>query len=257
MREGRAASRSLFLSLELLTAVLSIVVIDLTLSGDNAVVIGLAAANLEGRQRRLAVLIGVGGAVVLRVIFAALASMLLTIPLLQAVGGLVLCWIAWKLLVQSEAGATHEHQAANSLPDAVRTIVLADAVMSLDNILAVGGASHGNIELLVFGLALSIPIVMFGSTLVASLMNRFPWLVLVGVVVLTITAGKMFAEDAVVSQYLPHHWSVEYGVMALLTIAVLTLGIWTRRRQLHVAAMAKANLATSEPADEAHTSRPR
>jgi YjbE family integral membrane protein len=241
------------LSLELLTAVLGIVVIDLTLSGDNAVVIGLAAANLEGRQRRLAVLIGVGGAVVLRVIFAAVAAMLLTIPLLQAAGGLILCWIAWKLLVQSEAGAAREHQAASSLPDAVRTIVLADAVMSLDNILAVGGASHGNIELLVFGLALSIPIVMFGSTLVASAMNRFPWLVLAGVVVLTITSGKMLAEDAVVSQYLPHHWSVEYGLMALLTVVVLALGIWTRRRQMHAAALARAEAATSESANGVST----
>ena len=228
------------MGLELLTAVLGIVVIDLTLSGDNAVVIGMAAANLEGRQRRMAVLLGVGGAVVLRVTFAALASLLLTIPLLQAVGGLVLCWIAYKLLGESEAGANRAHKQAHGLADAVRTIIVADAVMSLDNILAVGGASHGQVELLLFGLALSIPIVMFGSTLVASLMNRFPWLVLVGVGVLTITAGQMVGEDKIVSSYLPHSPLVSYGLMVVFTGVVLGLGVVGRQRRLHTQALAVA-----------------
>ena len=170
----------------------------------------------------------------------------LTIPLLQAFGGVILCWIAWKLFTQSEAGAEHSHRAANSLPDAIKTIVVADAVMSLDNILAVGGASHGRIELLLFGLALSIPIVMFGSTLVASLMNRYPWLIMVGVIVLTITAGSMVAEDRVVAQYLPHHWAVSYGLMAFFTGAVLALGVFTRRRAIHAAALSRADRAASD-----------
>src|SRR4029079_4341779 len=153
-------------------------VIDLVLSGDNAVVIGMASRRLPSEQRRRAIMLGAVGAILLRVTFTAMVALLLGIPLLQAIGGAVLIWIAFKLLREE-----HNEQSVregSNLFEAVRTIIIADVIMSLDNILAVGGAAHGNLALLLFGLALSMPIIMFGSNLVALLMNRLPWLVYLG-----------------------------------------------------------------------------
>lgn len=220
-------------SVELLGAVLSIVLIDIVLSGDNAVVIGMASRRLPPKQRRLAVILGGGGAVGLRITFTALAAVLLWIPLLQAAGGAMLAWIALKLLrddheVEPSSGG-HRVTAAASLPGAIRTIVLADVIMSLDNILAVGGAAHGNLALLLFGLALSMPIVLFGSTLIAWVMNRLPQLAYLGSAVLAWTAGDMVLHDRVINQYLPHHQVVEVGVPLALVAGVLLLAFWLRR----------------------------
>lgn len=212
-----------------LAAALSIVVIDLTLSGDNAVVIGMAAHRLPPRQRRLAVVFGASGAIGLRVLFTALAALLLGVPLLQAAGGLVLAWIAYKLLrqEQEETGTSPKH--GESLMEAVRIIILADVVMSLDNILAVGGAAHGSIPLLLFGLALSMPIVMFGSSLLASLMNRLHWLVYLGAAVLAWTSGQMVLDDRLVGPYFPDHWSVRVGLPILVAAVVVAVSVHRRR----------------------------
>ena len=212
-----------------LAAALSIVVIDLTLSGDNAVVIGMAAHRLPPRQRRLAVVFGASGAIGLRVLFTALAALLLGVPLLQAAGGLVLAWIAYKLLrqEQEETGTSPKH--GESLMEAVRIIILADVVMSLDNILAVGGAAHGSIPLLLFGLALSMPIVMFGSSLLASLMNRLHWLVYLGAAVLAWTSGQMVLDDRLVGPYFPDHWSVRVGLPILVAAVVVAASVHRRR----------------------------
>ncbi len=201
-----------------LTSVLGIVVIDLVLSGDNALVIGMAARRLPYHRRRLAILLGGAGAIVLRVLFAAIAALLLAIPLLQAAGGLLLLWIARKLLRERESS----HQVAESVSvlGALRTIVLADVVMSLDNILGVAGASHGSLGLLIFGLLLSMPLILSGSGLVARLMNRLPWLELVGAGVLAWTAGTMIAEDPIVGGLLPLE-----GALLLLLPALLTVGL--------------------------------
>ncbi len=185
------------MTLHLLSSILSIVVIDLVLSGDNALVIGMASRRLPPRQRRWAIIVGGAGAIGLRITFTALAALLLGLPLLEAAGGLLLVWIAYKLLREEEE--THDIQARESFLSAVQTIILADLVMSLDNMLAVGGASHGSIELLLFGLALSMPLILFGSSLIARLMNRFPWLTVVGVVVLTITAARMVVDDRLIA----------------------------------------------------------
>lgn len=225
------------MTFETLAAVLSIVVIDLTISGDNALVIGMAAHQLPARQRRLAILLGSGGAVGLRVLFAAAAALLLSVPLLQAMGGLLLAWIAFKLLVQEEGESNQNHRSAVSLTDAVRIIILADVVMSLDNILAVAGASHGDIRLLVLGLGLSIPIVMFGSSLVASLMNRLRWLVYLGAGILAWTSAQMILEDPIVGPYLPHNWMMEIGLSILVGVAVLgASSAWRRVRSRNKAA---------------------
>ncbi len=169
--------------------------IDLVLSGDNAVVIGMAARTLEPVNRRKAILWGGAGAVALRIIFTIAAALLLDVQLIQAIGGLLLIWIAFRL-VAPEGGAEGSNiRAAGSLGKAIQTIVLADVVMSLDNILAVGGAAGGHLELLIFGLALSIPILLFGSNLVARLLQNQPWLLILGVLVLVHSATAMVAHD--------------------------------------------------------------
>lgn len=215
--------------LDLLRAVLSIVVIDLVLSGDNAVVIGMAARRLSPEQRRRAILFGAGGAIVLRVVFTALAALLLGVPLIQALGGLLLIWIAFGLLRQEHQ--EREVREGANLFEAVRTIILADVVMSLDNILAVGGAAHGDLRLLLFGLALSMPIIMFGSNLVALLMNRLPWLVYLGAGILVYTAGEMIFGDKIIGDRLPHSRPLELGVIALLIAAVVGGAYLLNRRQ--------------------------
>jgi YjbE family integral membrane protein len=210
--------------LDLLKALLSIVVIDLVLSGDNAVVIGMAARLLPPEQRRRAIVLGGVGAVGLRVIFTALVAMLLGIPLLQACGGALLAWIAFKVLRQSHG--TQAVKEASTLASAVRTIILADVIMSLDNILAVGGAAHGDVPLLLFGLGLSIPLILFGSSLVVAVMNRLPWLVYVGAAILVYTAVEMLLDDPILRPYYPHAAWFEWGAILVVMLGILGLGYW-------------------------------
>lgn len=207
---------------ELLSAVLSIVVIDLVLSGDNAVVIGMAARQLSPENRRKAIILGGAGAIGLRIIFTALATVLLGIPGLQAIGGILLIYIAYKLL-RPHGEDNHNVKEAGSLREAVQTIILADVVMSLDNVLAVGGAAHGDLKLLIFGLILSIPIILFGSELVARLMGRFPAFIYVGVFVLIHAAVSMVLQDATVTQYV--HPTTPQEVIISLIGTVLVAGI--------------------------------
>lgn len=218
--------------LDNIEAIIAIIVIDLVLSGDNAVVIGMAARRLTPENRRRAILFGGGGAVALRIGFTALAATLLGIPYLRLIGGVLLLWIAWKLVRPGdEHGSTVN--SAESLGEAVRTIILADVVMSLDNILAVGGAAHGDIWLLLFGLLVSIPILLLGSELVARVLGRAPALVYVGVLVLIHTAVSMIVEDGAVHDRLPEFvrsaadsgrlvWLVAVVVTGLLALAAVS-----------------------------------
>ena len=199
-----------------LAAILSIVVIDLVLSGDNAVVIGMAARNLSEENRRKAILLGGAGAIGLRILFTALATVLLGIQGLQAIGAVLLIYIAFKLLRPHDETHGNVHE-ADTLGEAVRTIILADVVMSLDNILAVGGAAHGHLGLLIFGLMLSIPIILFGSELVARLLGRFPAVLYIGVLVLVHSAVAMFFHDAVISARVHTSTIVEVVISFLLT----------------------------------------
>lgn len=211
--------------LALLPGLMGIVIIDLVLSGDNAIVIGMAARRLPPRQRRMAIILGGAGAIGLRVLFAAMTALLLQIPLLQAAGGLLLVWIAWKLLREEQAA--HDVAESVSLIGALKTIILADVIMSLDNILAIAGVSHGDVGLLLFGLVLSMPLILFGSGLIATIMNRAPWLMLVGAGILAWTAGKMIVEDPVVGQYLPNPEMAHLVAPVLLTIGVLLPSLWS------------------------------
>lgn len=199
-------------------AIITIVLIDLSLSGDNALVIGMAARGFPPRQRRIAILFGGGGAVVLRIAAAAVATVLLTIPYLQLTGGIVLAAIAYRL-VRPEAGGKKLTTAARSLPQAIAIILVADAAMSLENILGVAGAAHGNIGLLVFGLALSIPIVLFGSGMVATLLERYPQVVWLGAAALAWTAADLIMGDPSVP-LLPRGMATEVTLATLLLAAI-------------------------------------
>jgi YjbE family integral membrane protein len=216
---------------ELLSAVLSIVVIDLVLSGDNAVVIGMAARSLSPENRRKAIILGGAGAIGLRILFTALATLLLGIPGLQAIGGVLLFYIAFKLIRPHDPEG-HNVKEAGNLREAVQTIVLADVVMSLDNVLAVGGAAHGDLQLLIFGLLLSIPIILFGSELVARLMGRFPAFIYIGVFVLVHAAVSMILHDPTVERLVHTTTIMEVALSLLVTGVIVGLSRWTTRNRV-------------------------
>lgn len=176
-------------------SVLQIVWIDLLLSGDNAVVIALAVRGLPANRRRVGIWLGAGAAVVLRILFAGVISLLLDIPFLKVIGALLLLWIAIKLVAGEEEDESDINSSGN-LWKAVWTIVVADAVMSLDNVVAIAAASRGHYELFVFGLLVSIPLVVFGATLISSLLKRFPAIVWAGGALLGWVAGEMFVGDS-------------------------------------------------------------
>ncbi len=178
---------------------LGIVIIDLSLAGDNAVVIAMAVLTLPQRQRLAGLIGGTAGAVVLRIILIAVMTEVLLIPFLQAVGAAVLLWIAVKL-VRQDAGAEPEHKVRKvaTLWEAIGIIIVADLIMSLDNVLAVAATAHGDLALVFFGIGLSIPIVICGSSLLARLMDRFPWIVWLGGGVLGWVAGELAVSDTLV-----------------------------------------------------------
>jgi YjbE family integral membrane protein len=221
------------LSAEFWARWLSIVLIDLTLAGDNALVIALAVRTLPPREQWLGRIGGTFGAVALRIGFIAIISQLLSIPFLQSVGGLLLIWIAIKLVRQAapEGEGKEKVRHGATLWEAIWIIVVADVVMSLDNVLAVAGAAHGDLVLVVFGIGLSIPIVIWGSGLLARLMTRFPWIVWLGGGVLGWVAAEMIVKDKIVAGWLGPwagvlHWLLPAAMGVLLTL----VGWWRARR---------------------------
>jgi YjbE family integral membrane protein len=180
------------LTLHDLTAFLQVVLIDLTLAGDNAVVVGLAVAGLPARQRRIAIAAGVGGAAVLRIALGAVTLQLLQIVGLLLAGGVLLLWVCWKMYRELRR-ATHGHAAAvpRSLRDAIIQIVLADVSMSLDNVLAVAGAAEGSIWVLVIGLALSVVLMGLAANLVARLLERYRWIAWIGLLIVLTVALRL------------------------------------------------------------------
>ncbi len=224
-----------FMSGEWLGGLVAVLVVNLILSGDNAVVIAMAARNLEGANRRRAIIWGAAGAVILRLIFAALITFLLDIPFLQVVGGLLLIWIAWKLIADSEP-EEGKIEAGQSAWDAIRIIIVADAVMSLDNVIALVQAARigGEVSpsLLVIGLATTVPLVVFGAALLTSLLNRFPILVYLGAALLVYLAVEMFFHDVFLHHYLEPYASIEWiiGIVAA-ALCALVAWLWARRRE--------------------------
>ena len=194
---------------------IEIIVINILLSGDNAVVIALACRNLPPHQRRWGVVWGAGGAIVLRIVLTFFAISLLDLPWLKIVGGLLLLWIGVKLIAD-DGGEGHEVKASNQLFSAVRTIVVADLVMSLDNVIGVAAAAKGSLVLLVFGLVVSIPLVIVGSQLIMKAIERFPMLVMAGGGLLGYVAGEMAVTDNAVSGWIEAHahwlhWALPVG----------------------------------------------
>jgi len=210
---------------------LSIVILDLTLAGDNALVIALAVRSLPRAQQFWGRVWGSMGAVALRLLFITIITYLLRIPLLQVAGGLLLIWIALKLVRQSvdEAGEGHARHGA-SLWEAVWIIIIADVVMSLDNVLAVAGAAHGNLVLVVFGIALSLPLVVWGSGLLARLMNRSPWIVWLGGGILGYVAAEMILKDDLIRGLLGEATHLLHYALPPTSGIILTgLGWWFAR----------------------------
>jgi YjbE family integral membrane protein len=204
---------------------LQIIWIDLLLSGDNAVVIALACRGLPERQRKMGILLGAGAAVGLRILFALIITYLLAIPFLKLVGGLLLFWIAIKLATDT-GGEDHENiEATDNLWRAVKTVAIADAVMSLDNVLAIAAASHGNVWLFVFGLALTVPLIIAGSGLVLAMIERFPIVVWAGAALLGWIAGDMLVNDPWVLRQLAT-WSSDFVTTAADPAIGLKAGPW-------------------------------
>lgn len=215
------------------TAFLKIVWVNILLSGDNAVVIALAARKLPPKQQKGAVLLGSLGAIVLRVVLTVFAVQLLEYPYLKLVGSLLLVWIGVSLLATGDDGEEDINQ-ADSLIGAVRTILVADLVMSLDNVIAVAAAAEsgppeGKLMLLILGLGLSIPLIIFGSTLVLHLMERYPIIVTLGACLLGFVAGEMFVTDAAAQSWFGTEKSVQYIAGAIGAVLVLAIGKWRAR----------------------------
>lgn len=211
-------------------SVLQIIAIDILLGGDNAIVIALACRRLPEAQRKQGIFWGVVGAIALRVILIFFALQLLAIPFLKIVGGLLLLWIGIKLL-QPEEEVHDGIEGSTHLLGAIRTIIIADAVMSLDNVIAVAAAAKGDLGLVVFGILVSIPIVVWGSKFVLKLMDRLPVVITFGGALLGWIAGDMLLGDAVVKPYLEGQpgW-LKYAASTAGALVVMTIGTWLAKR---------------------------
>jgi YjbE family integral membrane protein len=218
-----------FLSTAWWSALLAIILIDLVLAGDNAVVIALAARNLPPALQKKAIVWGTVGAIAVRSAMTVGVVWLLRIPGLMLVGGLGLAWIAYKL-VADQGGGKHNGAPASTFWGAMRTIVVADALMGIDNVLGVAGASHGEFDLVLIGLLVSVPIVVFGSTLVLRLVERFPLVIHAGAAVLAYTAAHMIVGEPLLDEVFDHT-AARWATYAAAVAGVLAAGWWASRRQ--------------------------
>ena len=217
-----------FIDTDFLSGLLAIVLLDLVLAGDNAIVIALAARNLPRQIQKKAVLWGTVGAVAVRLALTGVVVYLLALPGLMLAGGLLLLPIAWKLL-QSEAKPAHAVDPANSFWTAMRTIVIADALMGLDNVLAIAGAAKGQMLLVVVGLAISVPLVVWGSSLILRLIERFPIIVYIGAAAIAWTSARMVTHDLWVSSWFDANAWAGWTLDAVLVVGVCTGGWLTQR----------------------------
>ena len=212
---------------EYILAFLRITLIDIVLAGDNAVIIAMAARTLPATQRRIAIATGAGLAVVIRVAITFVVAQLLQIPFLSATGGLLVGWIAVKLLLEQKEMEESQGQAVRGFWHAIWIIAVADFIMSTDNILAIGGASRGDFGLILFGLGLSIPIIMFCAGWIARLIDHYPWVAYIGAGILGWTAGLMVVDDTKVSVLLGlEHWAVKRLVEVAFALGVILIAKW-------------------------------
>ena len=227
-----------FLSAPWWSALLAIILIDLVLAGDNAIVIALAARSLPKHLQKKAILWGTVGAIVVRSVMTVGVVWLLKIPGLMLVGGLGLVWIAYKLLADQSAGE-HQGPVANTFWGAMKTIVVADALMGVDNVLGVAGAAHGSFDLVIIGLLVSVPIVVFGSAVVLKLVQRFPLIIHAGAAVLALTAAKMIVSEPLLDPLFDPPQVINtvarYGTYVAAVAGVLLAGWWVGRRHADAA----------------------
>ena len=213
-----------------LSALLAIVLIDLVLAGDNAIVIALAARRLPSHLQTKAIIWGTVGAIVVRTIMTVGVVWLLKIPGLMLVGGLGLVWIAYKLLAPDGGGGESHEPTATTFWGAMKTIVIADALMGVDNVLGVAGAAKGSIDLVVIGLLISVPIVVWGSTLVLKMVERFPVIIYLGAGVLAYTAAHMIVSEPLLDDFFDPNAAIRYVTHAVLIVGVLAAGWWATHR---------------------------
>jgi len=211
------------------SALMAIILIDLVLAGDNAIVIALAARQLPPHLQKSAIMWGTVGAIAVRSIMTLGVVWLLKIPGLMLVGGLGLVWIAYKLLADT-GEQEHSGPMAQTFWGAMKTIVVADALMGIDNVLGVAGAAHGSMDLVVLGLLISVPIVVFGSTVVLKLVERFPVIIQLGSAVLAFTAAKMIVNEPLLDAVFDDSAVARIATYTLAVAGVLLLGWWTTRR---------------------------
>ncbi|GEC92306.1 MULTISPECIES: TerC family protein [Brevibacillus] len=223
----------LLLTPEFWTALLSIVIIDLVLAGDNALVIGMAARNLPAHQQKQAIIWGTVGAIVIRALATLAVVWLLKIPGLLLVGGLILIWIALKLLIQDNG---HENmKASGTLGAAIWTIIVADTVMGLDNVIAVAGAAHGDFLLVVIGLIISVPIMVWGSTLILKLIEKYPIVIYIGSAVLAYTAASMVTSEKFLTPFFAAYPWVKWVFIVAVVVGVLLIGRMKSQQQKRLA----------------------
>ncbi len=222
-----------FMSAPWWSALLAIILIDLVLAGDNAIVIALAARSLPPHLQKKAIIWGTVGAIVVRSAMTVGVVWLLRIPGLMLVGGLGLLWIAYKLIAD-QGDSEHHGPVASTFWGAMKTIVIADALMGIDNVLGVAGAAHGSFDLVIIGLLVSIPIVVFGSTLVLKLVERFPLIIQAGSAVLAFTAAQMVVSEPLLDPLFDPPQLVNmvarYGTYVVAIAGVLLAGWWVSRR---------------------------
>lgn len=219
-----------FISTDFLSGLLAIVLLDLVLAGDNAIVIALAARNLPRQIQKKAIVWGTAGAVAVRLALTGVVVYLLELPGLMLAGGLLLLPIAWNLL-QAEAKPAQGVGPANSFWTAMRTIIVADALMGLDNVLAIAGAAEGQMILVIIGLAISVPLVVWGSSLILRLLERFPIIIYIGAAAIAWTAARMIAHDHWVSPWFESNPWAQWTLSALLVTGVCLGGWLSQRRQ--------------------------
>jgi YjbE family integral membrane protein len=211
--------------------VCKIIMIDLLLSGDNAVVIALACRNLPADQRKKGILFGVGGAIGLRIVLTFFAVSLLALPYLKLVGALLLLWIGVKLILPEDEHGEDNIKADTRLLGAVKTIIIADFVMSLDNVLGVAAAAKGNVGLLIFGLLISIPLIAWSSQLVLKMIDRFPYIIYAGGALLGYVAGEMLVSEALFAPLVEAQHYLHWLVPVCSAVLVLAMGKWLSARK--------------------------
>jgi YjbE family integral membrane protein len=216
-----------FFSADYFSALLSIIVIDLVLAGDNAIVIGLAARTLPKDQQKKVILWGTIGAIAIRILATLAVVWLLKIPGLLLLGGVLLIWIAYKLLAEEK---DHNVKPSDNFWAAIKTIIIADALMGLDNVLAIAGASHGDFSLVVIGLLVSVPIVVWGSTLILKWVDRFPIIITIGAGVLAYTAAKMITDEKFLKGFFEDNPLLKWGLIAIIVLGVILFGRMKKRQ---------------------------